>query len=65
VEIEEIHNDKPLEDMIAEVCGSYGYHCFALRRGQLTPFAHLDAQTHFKNREDRKNYIFNFIFLPA
>tara|TARA_R110002124_G_scaffold108684_4_gene261331 strand:+ start:244 stop:1005 length:762 start_codon:yes stop_codon:yes gene_type:complete len=65
VEIEEIHNDKPLSDLIADVCNNYNYDCFALRRGQLTPFRHLDAATHFKNRADRQNYIFNFIFLPA
>lgn len=65
VEIEEIHNDRPLPEMIAKVCETHNYQCLVLRHGQLTGFSRLDAATHFKNREDRKNYIFNFIFLPA
>ncbi len=63
VEVEDVHNSNPLKGRIELICNTYGYRCYALRRGQLTPFAHLDPAVSF-NRADRKNYIFNFIFLP-
>lgn len=65
VEVENLHNRTPLQDRIGFICKEYGYRCFALRRGQLTPFALLDPEVHFvKHRGEKRDYIFNFIFLP-
>lgn len=66
VEVESAHNARPLQERIDEICSTHGYRCFALRRGQLTPFAQLDPAIHFISRDGKKgpDYIFNFIFLP-
>jgi FkbM family methyltransferase len=63
VEVEDVHNERPMKDRIGEICSKYGYRAYALRKGQLTPFALLDPKINF-SRSDRKNYVFNFIFLP-
>lgn len=63
VEIEEVHHDRRLPEMIAEVCG-YGYDCFALVRGTLTPFAQIDLARHHVRGAPKGDYVFNFIFLP-
>lgn len=65
VEIEERHTKRPLEDMVAEIC-DYGYQCFALCIGTLTSFQHIDLNKHHRNANiNRRDYIFNFIFLPS
>lgn len=63
IEIEEKHTGTRLEDEIAGVC-AYGYDCFALVGGALTPFAAIDLEKHHRNAKARADYVFNFIFLP-
>lgn len=63
IEIEEKHTGTKLEDEIAGVC-AYGYDCFALAGGVLTPFASIDLEKHHRNVKTRGDYVFNFIFLP-
>ena len=64
IEMEEAHTHVPIGDMVATV-NAYGYSCFALVRGVLTPFARLDPEKHHRNPACRDDYVFNFIFLPA
>lgn len=63
VEIEEKHTKRKLEDEVAAVC-AYGYDCFALVNGALTPFAAIDLEKHHRAPAMRADYVFNFIFLP-
>lgn len=64
IEMEEAHTHVPISDMVATVMG-YGYNCFALVRGTLTPFARLDPEAHHRRPASREDYVFNFIFLPS
>ena len=64
IEMEEAHTGVPLAEMIADVC-AYGYDCFVLRRGTLTPFSRIDPHGDHRAPLDRPNYLFNFIFLPC
>lgn len=63
VEIEEKHVKRPIQDLLNEVC-SYGYECFALRRGTLVRQKYIDLVKHHTQAAERKDYIFNWIFLP-
>lgn len=63
VEIEEKHVKRPIQDLLDDVC-SYGYECFALRHGSLVRQKHIDLAKHHSQVADRKNYIFNWVFLP-
>ena len=63
VELEEKHTQRPLPDMVAEICG-YGYECFYLRNGDLHPFAELDVERQHRSPARRADYVFNFIFRP-
>lgn len=63
IEIEEKHTKQRIEDQLAIVCG-YGYDCFALLHGTLTPMAAIDFERHHRTPATRADYIFNFIFLP-
>lgn len=65
IEVENAH-DKGVSvgARVGEICMTYGYRCYALRRGQLTPFSQIDPQKHFTKGQRSKDYIFNFIFLP-
>jgi len=64
VELEEKHTAASLSEMVSGICG-YGYRCFALRHGTLTAFERLDLEAHHRAPATRRDYIFNFIFLPA
>lgn len=64
IEIEEKHTKQRIEDQLKIVCG-YGYDCFALLRGTLTPMALIDFEHHHRAPATRADYIFNFIFLPS
>ena len=64
IEMEEAHTKTPLSAMVEKVT-AYGYDCFALVRGTLTPFSRLDQEKHHRNPACREDYVFNFIFLPA
>lgn len=64
IEMEEAHTHVPISDMV-ETVTAYGYNCFALVRGTLTPFARLDPEKHHRNPACRDDYVFNFIFLPS
>jgi FkbM family methyltransferase len=64
VELEEKHTQRPLPDMVAEICG-YGYACSVLRGGALRPFAELDVERQHRRPATRADYVFNFIFRPA
>jgi FkbM family methyltransferase len=64
VEMEEAHTQVPITDMVQTVT-AYGYNCFALVRGTLTPFARLDTEKHHRHPACREDYVFNFIFLPS
>ncbi|MEZ0261724.1 MAG: FkbM family methyltransferase [Alphaproteobacteria bacterium] len=63
IEIEEKHTKQRIEDQLNAVCG-YGYDCFALLRGTLTPMALIDFERHHRAPATRADYVFNFIFLP-
>jgi FkbM family methyltransferase len=63
VEIEEKHAKAPIEQEIARVC-AYGYDCFVLLDGTLSPFKDMDAEKRHRNPASRADYVFNFIFLP-
>lgn len=63
IEIEEKHTKKPIETLIEQV-QSYGYDCFALKNGILTNFSNLDIEKHHRQHSVKKDYIFNFIFIP-
>ncbi|MDB5467116.1 MAG: FkbM family methyltransferase [Phenylobacterium sp.] len=64
IEMEEAHTKVPITDMVGTVT-AYGYSCFALVRGTLTPFARLDPEKHHRSPACREDYVFNFIFLPV
>ena len=63
IEMEEKHTKIPLGEMV-ETVSAYGYSCFALVGGTLTPFARLDSEKHHRRPACRADYVFNFIFLP-
>jgi FkbM family methyltransferase len=63
IEIEEKHTKQRIEDQLNTVCG-YGYDCFALLKGTLTPMALIDFERHHRAPATRADYVFNFIFLP-
>jgi FkbM family methyltransferase len=64
VEIEEKHANRPLPEMVAEICG-HGYACSFLHGGTLKPFAELDVERQHRRPAARADYVFNFIFRPA
>ncbi len=64
IEIEERHTKRPLPEMVDRVC-AYGYDCFFLARGALTPFRLIDLERQHRKPAAREDYVFNFIFLPA
>jgi FkbM family methyltransferase len=64
IEMEEAHTHVPISDMVESV-NAYGYSCFALVRGTLTPFSRLDPEKHHRRPACREDYVFNFIFLPS
>lgn len=64
VEMEEKHTARPITALIADVC-AYGYDAFCLRHGVLTRARDLDFQRHHAAPAGRRDYVFNWIFLPA
>lgn len=64
IEMEERHTKTPLNEMVAEVCG-YGYACYALVKGSLTPFSAIDIEARHLDPHARRDYLFNFVFLPV
>jgi FkbM family methyltransferase len=64
VEMEEKHTKIPLAEMVASVC-AYGYRCMVLQGGSLLSFDRLDVDKFHTSPESKKNYVFNFIFLPV
>ncbi len=63
IEIEEIHNQIPIETALARVSG-LGYAAFALIRGTLTAIEGFSPEAHHRAPAERADYVFNFIFLP-
>lgn len=63
VEMEELHNKKPIQDSIDSIC-SRGYDCFVLSRGTLTPIARIDLPARHGRNTPREDYLYNFVFLP-
>jgi FkbM family methyltransferase len=64
VEMEEKHTKIPLKDMVASVC-AYGYRCIVLQGGSMLSFERFDVKKFHTSPASRKNYVFNFIFLPV
>jgi FkbM family methyltransferase len=62
IELEAAHTGRPLPDLIADV-ESYGYRSTALIGSDLVPLAEIDLARHH-DRENRAEYLFNFIFFP-
>lgn len=63
IEIEEIHTRQPIEDAIGWI-EAMGYRCLFLERGVLRPIERFDADRHHRHAKERRDYVFNFIFLP-
>lgn len=64
IEMEEKHTQRPMEELLAEVCG-YGYRSFCLLHGSLVPTQEVDLDRHHRAPPGRPDYIFNWVFLPA
>ena len=64
IELEEVHTKTPLAEMVAGV-NAYGYSCFVLSHGALTPFDQIDVVARHSKPARREDYLFNFIFLPT
>lgn len=63
IEIEEKHTKQELSTMVGEICG-YGYDCFCVVNGALSPFGRFDPERHHRAPASPDEYVFNFIFLP-
>ena len=63
IEIEEIHTKNPIVESVQQVM-ELGYRCLYLHRGTLTSFAQFDTEAEHSNPSSRKDYVFNFIFMP-
>ena len=63
IEIEEIHNQIPIETALERVC-SLGYAAFAVIRGALTAIERFSPEANHRAAAKRADYVFNFIFLP-
>ena len=63
IELEEAHRREPLPEMVRAIC-AFGYDCLALLDGVLTPFERLDLERHHRHPPRKRDYIFNFVFLP-
>jgi len=64
IEIEEKHNQIPIEECIADV-ERYGYKTLFLNRNKLHLFNQFDAELNHRKAPTREDYVFNFIFLPT
>ena len=66
VEIEEIHNRRPIETALASVT-AMGYRGLYLQHGVLRPLEAFDAERDHRLpfHGDRRGYVYNFIFLAA
>jgi FkbM family methyltransferase len=63
IELEEEHRHEPLPQMVRAIC-AFGYDCLALLDGVLTPFERIDLERHHRHPPTKRDYIFNFVFLP-
>lgn len=63
IELEEIHTGIPIETMIANV-ERLGYRAHVLLHGRLQSFRQLDPVRNHRQPAHRRDYVFNFIFLP-
>ena len=63
VEIEERHSRIPLAEAVGSVC-AYGYRCLVIHDGSLISFETLDIEKFHTNRQSKKTYVNNFMFLP-
>ena len=64
VEMEERHTKRPLADMVASVC-AYGYRCMVLQGGSIVAFERLNVRKFHTHPQSKKDYVFNFMFLPV
>ncbi|MEA2768882.1 MAG: hypothetical protein QOD93_1844 [Acetobacteraceae bacterium] len=65
VEMEERHTQRPIADMLAQIC-DLGYEAYALRRGLLCRASRIDlVRHHTQALVGHPDYIFNWIFLPT
>jgi FkbM family methyltransferase len=64
VEIEEAHTKRPIESMISHIT-RLGYNAYGLVNGALRRSELIDFDKHHRRCTSRKDYIFNFVFLPS
>lgn len=64
IELEQRHTRRPIMELIAQV-EAYGYRCLALRQGTLITKDRLDPARDHRTPDDGRDYVFNFVFLPA
>jgi len=64
IELEEEHRHEPLPQMVRAI-RAFGYDCLALCDGVLTPFDRIDLERHHRHPPSKRDYIFNFVFLPT
>ena len=64
IEIEELHNKRPILDSIQEVA-ALGYRPMFMRHGVLNDFSQFDPDRHHAGAQSAGDYVFNFIFLPT
>lgn len=63
VEMEEKHVLRPVGEAIADVC-ALGYEAYCLREGALVPVRELDLTRIHGPGASRRDYVFNWVFLP-
>jgi FkbM family methyltransferase len=63
IEMEERHTKCPIEDNIREI-EDLGYEAFCLVDGLLERVKNVDLDVHHRSPAHRKDYIFNWIFMP-
>ncbi|MGG5890435.1 FkbM family methyltransferase [Falsiroseomonas sp. HC035] len=64
IEIEEKHTRRPIAELLGAVC-AHGYQAFALDRGVLRRTSQIDLALRHSTPASRRDYIFNWIFLPG
>lgn len=64
IELEERFTGQPIESSVARV-ESMGYRGMFLRRGRLTAVTEFDGDRDHRRPAHRRDYVFNFVFLPS
>ena len=63
IEMEEKHNQIPIEDQISSV-EKLGYKCFVLINEKIIQIEEIDLNKFHRNPANNDSYLFNFIFYP-